>query len=453
MLHSSDKLMRDMPPHSVEAEMCLLASMMLDHAFARQVIPTLNAKSFFLTDHVIVFDAIKVIIEAGRPIDAIILRDELKKSDQLDGIGGGRYIGDILATVPSAAHGPEYAARVREHAARRAIIEAADSATRRAYSGDTDAAALAGELENAASAIMASRTSGDVIGFAEAIERAYDAIDKGVGEVIRTGLDALDAVITGIGCGETVIVAARPSMGKSTLARTIAKNVARDGSPVGLISLEESPAKIARNALASESMVDNHKIRAGNLAREEWDALAEAVTKLQRLPIFISRNARTVDEIRAVASTMKQKHGCKMIMIDHLSRVRAPGKSIYEVTTNASGAISDLIKDLHVAGIVLCQLNRGPEHRDDPRPSMSDLRDSGAIEQDADGILLLHREDYFHTGKPNYIATGIAEIIIAKWRDGMRGKTVKVKSDLRYQRFLDFTPQERSDAELPEALR
>jgi replicative DNA helicase len=138
---------------------------------------------------------------------------------------------------------------------------------------------------------------------------------------------------------------------------------------------------------------------------------------------------------------MKSKYGCRLIIVDHLSRVRAPGKSIYEQVTNASGALSDLVKDLGVAGLILCQLNRSVENRDDQRPNMSDLRDSGAIEQDADGILLLHREDYFRVRDPSYIQTGIAEVIVAKWRDGVRGKTIRIKSDLRYQRFVDLPPQ------------
>lgn len=429
-----------LPPHSLEAEMCLIASMMIDPAFAQEIIPTLNGDSFFLTDNRIIFDAIADLTQQGRPVDAIILRDELKRRDVLDRIGGAAYIAEILQAVPSAAHGPEYAARVREHAARRQLIGLADNLRRRAMSGEVDAAQLAGEVANLAGSVMSERTAGEIIPFSEAVERAYDGLGEGARPLIKTGLRDLDAIIGGIGAGETCVLAARPSMGKSTLARSVAKNVASSGIPVGFISLEEGPEKIARNALAGASEIDNHRLRSDQLGQADWDRLGDAVVALSKLPIFISRTARTVDQIHAVATTMKSKHGCRLLVIDHLSRVRAPGKSRYEVVTNASGAISDTIKDLGVAGLVLCQLNRGVEHRDDQRPSMSDLRDSGAIEEDADTVLLLHREDYFRSGDASYIQTGVAEIIIAKNRDSVRGSVARIKSELRFQRFIDLPP-------------
>lgn len=434
MRNAFDKL----PPHSVDAEMCVLASMMLDKQFAEQVLSILDSESFYLTDHKVIFEAIRGLTVESRPVDAIILRDELKRMGEIDRMGGAAYIAQILSTVPSAVHGMEYAQRVREKAALRNIISIADTATRAALAESSDSVLIASQLRDGASEVLSQGNGENLITFDEIIEEAYHQLDGHGSETVKTGFDDLDEITGGIGRGEMVVVAARPSMGKSTFARSLATNVAGGGVPVGFISLEESPLKIGRNILSAYSGVENHLLRKPDQLHEQnWADLGKAAVRAKKLPIILSRSARTIDEVRSTAFEMRAKHDIKLLIIDYLGRIRAPGKSIYEQVTAASGAISDLIKDLQIAGVVLCQLNRAVEQQEVIRPSMIHLRDSGAIEQDADGVLLLHREDYYRAAQEGYQPNGIVEVIIAKWRDGERGATVKLNAELSRQRIMN----------------
>lgn len=435
----SDNPFDRLPPHSLEAEMCLLGSMIIDRHQAEQIVTAVQPDDFFLTDHKIVFEALRALITTGRSSDAVILRDELKVTNQLDAIGGAAYVAQLMASVPSSAHAKEYAARVREYAARRSLLSLCDDVSRRSQAGTDDAATLANEMTNLVGEVLQRRSAGELIAWDQLVDSTYEEIGSGGLETVPFGWHELDQITGGMGLGESVVLAARPSMGKSTAARNIAIAAATAGHSVGIISLEEGAKKIARNAMAANASVTNHRLRhANDISAAEYQRLAGATARMRGLPITLSRTARTVDEIRAAATTMKSRHGIKLLIVDHLSRVRAPGRDLYQQVTAASGAMSDLVRDLNVAGLILCQLNRGVEHRDSQRPTMADLRDSGAIEQDADGILLLHREDYYGVARPDYQQDGVAELIIAKWRDGRRGKTVRLQSELQYQRFVDM---------------
>jgi len=215
-------------------------------------------------------------------------------------------------------------------------------------------------------------------------------------------------------------------------------NVASAGVGVLLVSLEESRLKIVQNLQSNLAEIDNHPLRSGGLSPAELNRLAQSVNTLANTPLYVCDDARTPDAIRARVATAKAKHGIGLVLIDHLSRVRVSGSSQYERTTRASGELVDIIKDAGVAGIIAAQLSRESAKRDDPRPTMTDLRDSGAIEQDADGIILLHREDYFGTRIANYQPTGEAELLIEKMRDGRRGHTIVLDAKLRFQRFCNW---------------
>jgi replicative DNA helicase len=222
------------------------------------------------------------------------------------------------------------------------------------------------------------------------------------------------------------------------MVKQTALRLACSGVPAAIISLEEQKPKIGRNILAAEARVENHKLRRpSSLSEQEWHEVDEGITRLGGVPLYLVDRARRLPDIAAELTLLVASHGVRMVVVDYLQRVQAGGRDAYERAGLASVGLSDLFKDLNVAGFVPVQLNRNPEGRDDKRPTMADLRDSGQLEQDADGILFLHREDYYHSGDPAYVPTGVAELSIGKWRDGVRGKVVKLQSNLKYQTFQD----------------
>lgn len=229
-------------------------------------------------------------------------------------------------------------------------------------------------------------------------------------------------------------------MGKSTMAKQIALRAARNGVASTILSLEESGSKIGRNLLAAECRLDNHRLRKPRMLNEhDWNAIDTGISQLRGFPLFVVDRARRLSDLRAELSLLVTRHNVQLAVVDYLQRVQVPGKDKYERAGNASEGLSDLFKELNVAGLVPVQLNRAVVGRDSKVPDMTDLRDSGQIEQDADGILFLHREDYYHIAEADYQPTHIAEVVVAKMRDGERGVSVKLESNLRYQTFENLS--------------
>jgi replicative DNA helicase len=432
-------------PHSVEAEMCTLSSLMLSGAtpdlFA-QTRGTLRPAAFFQRDHQILFEVICAVADAGRPVDAMIVREELTKRGQLQEVGGEAYLAEILNGVPNAAHGPHYAAVVREKAMLREILGACQRAEAEVYAA-TDSSdpgcEIAQRLTGRLARLMGGARAADAQPLADVVADVLAGLEAGETQAIRTGFAGLDDLTGGIFPGEMVVLGARPSMGKSTLGKQVALSVASQGVPVLIVSLEETRPKIGRNALSAAAGVDNHKLRKPReLTDADWQALHGAVPNLS-IPVFVNDSARSLDEIRAAVAAGVARHGVRFVVIDYLQRIAVPGAKRFERVTDASIGISDMLRQLGVAGLVLAQLSREVAGRDDKRPTMSDLRESGQIEQDADGVLFLHREDYYHLNDPNYVPTGEAELIVAKWRDGARNKRILLRSDLRHQTFHEAT--------------
>lgn len=450
LAHQFDKL----PPNSIESEMCLIGSLMWgvnEPTIIAEVFALVDDQMFFQADHQILFKCIQRIVNKGQKLDAMILREELLRQHLLDDIGGINYLQQILGSVPSALHAVEYAKVVREKHDLRRALSIANEMIRRVYApADHD---VSGEIIQQAVTDLTKISGGSAIAYhslGEIMPEVMQQIETGGLMAVPTGFRDYDAATGGIGLGEVVILAARPSMGKSTLAKQFAIRMAMHGVPVGIISREEGRYKIGRNMLASEASVENQKLRTGkNLSPEEWKEIVSAVAKLSDLPIYINDKASTMAEIHAQCALWKQRHGVKMIIVDYLQRIIAPGKSIYEKTTAASTGIADMIRQLECGGLILAQLNRGVEHRDEKRPSLADLRDSGQIEQDADTVIFLHREDYYHRHEPDYNPTKLAELILAKVRDGQSGITVWLESCLRFQTFLDITQPRGSQPEEP----
>jgi replicative DNA helicase len=432
-----------LPPHSLEAEMCLVASLVLcDQALFMECRALVGREMFFQADHEILFDIIAKLRGDGRKVDWLIVREELSRRQMLEDIGGVAYLGQLASSVPSAAHALEYAKVVREKAVLREVIAAAHGAIQQAYapSADDNAIEIAqATIQRLGESILAGadksfHSIGDLMG------EVYEQLQAGGVPMVKTGFTDLDEKTGGIGLGEEVIIAARPSMGKSTAVRQIAAQIAQSGVPVALFSREEGRHKIARNLLSTFSGVENNRIRRASLDEHEWHELAGTMGRFGKVPLYIVDDAWKMSDIASRLHVLVARHGVKVFILDYLQRVGGvEGKSAYERASAASLAVSDLIKKCNVAGLIVAQLNRGVEHREDRRPSMSDLRDSGQIEQDADGILFLHREDYYHLDDGNYTPTNEAELIVAKWRDGVRGQIVRLRSNLKTQMFENLT--------------
>lgn len=430
-----------MPPWDERAELCCLASMLIgDEATRAGIRATIGHADYLSADCQIVHQTACEMLDAGKKMDAVTLRGELDRKGLLSEIGDVGFLAKVLDSVPWHGHGAQYAEIVREKSVLRKLAAAGAKMVREAYEPDgVTADELAQRSVDVVSAIMTSGRAADYWTIADIVQDAYNDLDRKENPLITTGFVTLDNEVGGLGPGEQLLIGARPSMGKSTLLRQMAVRIAREGIPVGFISLEENTKKIARNVLSAEARIENNRIRKRHLTQAEHAQLADSVRYLSTLPIVGSHNkARRLSDIRALVYLWKARHGVKVIMLDYLQRVGGgSGATRYEQTSDVALKLSDLWKETEVAAVVAAQLNRKVEGREDKRPNMADLRDSGQIEQDADGIIFLHREDYYHLSDEAYTPTCKAELIVAKWRDAERGGVVTLGSNMEYQTFLD----------------
>ncbi len=430
-----------LPPHSIEAEMCLLASMMLDKQLAEQVLSIIDGESFYLVDHKIIFEAIRGMVIESRPIDAIIIREELKKVGELDRIGGSAYIAQILSTVPSAAHGMEYAQRVREKSLLRLMIGLADNVTRRCYNGAESADTLLDSAAGEMFKLAERRITNPMMHLGDVAAQVYEMLEDKGKKGVETGFWDLDDMLNGLQPGEMVVVAARPSMGKTAFSMNVMQQIATQNVPVGVFSLEMSGQQLAQRMLCSIAMVDAQKVRKGQLTNDEYQRLAKVVVQMRKMPIFVDDSPQlTPLDLRTKARRLKHEHDVRALMIDYMQLMDNPGpESRQQQISEISRGIKAVARELGVPVIALSQLNRASENRDGHKPRMSDLRESGSIEQDADVVMLLHREDYYHKADANYIPTNLAEVIIAKQRNGPTG-TVELVFDGNTATFKNKAP-------------
>lgn len=440
---SSAQTFDRLPPQSLDAEMCLLASMMLDKEMIGQVISLVDRDSFYQADHQIIYDVLLKLYEQNRPVDAIILREELSKRGLLDEVGGTAYLAQILGTVPSAAHGAHYAAIVREKAMLRNLINASNEILREAYSPHEKAEVVLDKAEKKIFDIAEKKITNSISSLGDIAMEVYEMLETKGRRGIETGYFELDDMLNGLQPGEMIIVAARPSMGKTAYAMNIIEHVAANSQlPCAVFSLEMSKQQLAQRLMCSRAQIDAHKVRKGLLQREEYHHLAMTVNELAKAPIFVDDSpGLTILDLRAKARRLKRQHDIKCIMIDYMQLMDNPGvESRQQQISEISRGIKAVARDLEVPVIALSQLNRASEGRDGHRPRMSDLRESGSIEQDADVIMLLHREDYYRMSEPDFVPDNIAEVIIAKQRNGPTG-TVKLTFDNRTTTFKNLAAQ------------
>jgi replicative DNA helicase len=432
-----------LPPHSVEAEMCLLASMMLDVSkdAVGQIVQIVDEESFFQADHSILFKVLKKLYEANRPIDAMIVREELIKGQMLEEIGGIEYLAAILSSVPNAANGSHYAGIVREKALLRQLISASSDILREAYSPHETAQIVLENAEKRIFAIAEQKVLGQMAKMEDVLHEVFEMIESRGQRGVETGFFELDDILNGLQRGEMIIVAARPSMGKTAFAMNLIEHIAADSMlPCAVFSLEMSKQQLAQRLLCSRGQIDAHKLRKGLLNSEEYTKLASTVGMLAKAPIWVDDSAGlTPLELRAKARRLKRQHDVQCIMIDYMQLMDNPGpENRQQQISEISRGIKAVARELNVPVIALSQLNRSSEGRDGHRPRMSDLRESGSIEQDADVVMLLHREDYYRMSEPDFTPDNIAEIIIAKQRNGPTG-TVKLTFNNKFTRFENLS--------------
>src|SRR5688572_25434134 len=408
--------------------MCLLASMMLDKEMIGQVVQIVDREVFYQADHQIIYDILVKLYEQNRPVDALILREELIKRGLYEEVGGREYLAAILGTVPSAAHGAHYASIVREKALLRQLIAASNDILRDAYAPHEQADLVLDKAEKKIFDIAQKKVGGAMVPMEDVLHEVFEMIENRGQRGVETGFFELDDMLNGLQNGEMIIIAARPSMGKTAIAMNMIEHIAADNRlPCAVFSLEMSKQQLAQRMLCSRGEIDAHKLRKGLLQSHEYAHLANVVGELAKAPIWVDDSpGLTILDLRAKARRLKLQHDIKCVMIDYMQLMDNPGpENRQQQISEISRGIKAVARELNVPVICLSQLNRASEGRDGHRPRMSDLRESGSIEQDADVVMLLHREDYYRMSEPDFTPDNIAEMIIAKQRNGPTG-TVKL---------------------------
>lgn len=440
------KLFEKLPPHAIEAEMALLGSMILDWRVVGDVIQLVKgADDFFKPAHAAIFHVLVELYDQQQSIDMVQLNQKLVDKDLLAQVGGLEYLVELAEAVPSASSASYYATIVRDKALLRKLIDSAGTILHDCYHADGPVAELLDRVETEIFEIAEKKAEDGTADIATLLQETFDRLEAQEGKLItgiETGFFELDEMTNGLQPGELIIVAARPSMGKTAFALNIAEHVAATkGTSVGVFSLEMSKQQLAQRLLCSRSGVDSHKLRRNMLSRDDFSQLSLTVGELSEAPLYIDDTAGlTLMGLRAKARRMKQRYGIEALMVDYLQLMSAPsaGKEGRQNEVSAiSRGIKALARELGVPIICLSQLNRAAEQREGHRPRMSDLRESGSIEQDADVIMMLHREDYFHRGDPEHVDDNTAEVIITKQRNGPTG-TVKLIFDGSTTRFKNM---------------
>ncbi len=442
-------------PESLEAEAAVLGSMITDNKCISEVVEQLNSEAFYHIEHQMIFEAIIGLYEKNRGgvIDGVLLRDELKKRKQLDEVGGAEYLGKIMESVPSSANVGYYITIVKDKMLLREMIWAASEIINESYEPGGEPDEKLDEAERKIFAVTDKKITDSAEALKDLVVRAYELIDKREGKHV-TGLACgyyeLDDKTCGLQPGEMIIIAGRPSMGKTSFALNIAEHIgAASKIPVAIFSLEMGKQQLAERFLCSNSKVESQLVRKGMLNTEHYEKLVEACGLLSESQIYIDDNsALTPLQLRAKARRLKSQHDLQCIIVDYLQLMHLGTRieSRQQEISTISRYIKSLARELNIPVVVLSQLNRAPEGREDHRPRMSDLRESGSIEQDADVVMLLHREDYYHRGEKDYPFDNAAELIIAKQRNGPIG-VIDLRFLEKYTRFENASHMAESTAE------
>lgn len=415
------------PPHSLEAEVSVLGAAMLSRAAASDAVELLRVDDFYRNAHRVVFEAVQQLTAAGEPVDTVTITEWLARHDRLDEVGGPSGVHELTVAVPTAANASYYARIVREKALLRRLIDAGTAVVKLGYESTEDPEQVVDRAESMIYDVAQSNTTSEYARLGELLNASFEQLEKLAEQNsdvtgLATGFDDLDRLTAGLQPQNLVIVAARPAMGKSSLALGVTHFVtARLGVPAILFSLEMSKIEIVNRLLSSEAKIDSSRIRTGKLDDADWRKLGDALGALAEAPLFIDDTPSiTLMEIRAKCRRLKQKHGLGLVVIDYLQLMQSSRRteSRQQEVAEISRGLKMLAKELDVPVMALSQLSRQPESRADKRPQLADLRESGSIEQDADIVAFIYRDEVYDEDTPD---RGIAEIILAKHRNGPTG--------------------------------
>jgi len=443
---SAQESINKIPPQSIDAEMAVLGSMLLDRDAISEAVEILDSSYFYKEAHRKIYDSILKLFDENKGVDIVTLIEELKKIGALDEVGGPSYIAMLSSSVPTAANFTHYAGIVKEKNLRRSLISAATQIVSDSYDLEQDTEAVVDKAEQLVFDVSSKTVETRFSPLREVIKSSIETIDnlyqrKEHVTGIATGYRDLDIKTAGLQKSDLIIMAGRPSMGKSALATCIVEHVGIvEKKPVAFFSLEMAKEQLVQRMLCSHAKVDAHKVRTGFLSQADWPRLVSAAGKLSEAPIYIDDTPGvTVLELRAKARRLKAQFDIQMIVLDYLQLMQGPAKadSRQQEISEISRSLKALARELSVPLIAISQLSRAVEQRQDHRPQLSDLRESGAIEQDADLVMLLLREEYYNPTEEN---KGVAELIIAKQRNGPVG-SLNLAFLGEYMRFENLAPR------------
>lgn len=457
---AGQEMIEKVPPQNLEAETAVLGSMLLDRDAASLAIEMIDSSCFYKDAHKKIYSAIIKLYDDNKAVDLITVVEELKKTNALDEVGGPAYITNIASSVPTAANIAHYIKIVKEKHILRNLINASTQIVSECYNTEHDADTLVDKAEQIIFDIAAKKVESRAVPLRDVIRSSIETIDnlyqrKENITGIATGYRDLDMRTAGLQYSDLIVIAGRPSMGKSAFVTCIAEHIGViEKKPVAFFSLEMSKEQLVQRMLCSHARVDAHKVRTGFLSQADWPRLVTAAGKLSEAPIFIDDSPGiSVMELRAKARRLKAQHDIQLIVLDYLQLMQGPANSDsrQQEISEISRSLKALARELRVPLIAISQLSRAVEQRSDHRPQLSDLRESGAIEQDADLVILLLREEYYNPTEEN---KGISEIIIAKQRNGPVGSLnlTFIGEYMRFENLMargeEFITQESADVDM-----
>lgn len=443
---NGDLMLDRVPPQNLEAEQAVLGAILLDGEALITAMERIQTEDFYRTAHQYIYQSITEIAEANEPVDLITLTAKLQDKRQLEEIGGVTYLSELANAVPTAANVDYYAQIVEEKSMLRRLIRTATQIVSNGYASGDDISSLLSEAEQRILEISQRRSSTGFVLIREVLMEVFEKVEflsqnRGGFTGIASGFRELDRMTSGFQRSDLIILAARPSVGKTAFALNVAQNVGvREKQTVAIFSLEMGAAQLVQRMICAEANVDASRMRTGALEGEDWTKMTMAISSLSEANIYIDDTPGiTVYDIRAKCRRLKKERGLGMVVIDYLQLIqgRGRGDNRQQEVSEISRTLKMMARELDVPVIALSQLSRGVEQRQDKRPLMSDLRESGSIEQDADIVAFLYRDDYYNKESEK---EGIIEIIIAKQRNGPVG-TVELAFLKQYNKFVNLDRQ------------
>jgi replicative DNA helicase len=426
-------------PSNVEAERSILGAILLDNSVCNQAIELLRREEFFLDSHRRIYEKMTALSEQGKPIDFVTLGDELRRAGEFEQVGGATYLASLIDGVPRTDSIEHYARLVKSKAMLRRLIGASNQIAAICFEEADDVDTIVDQAEQMIFQISEDRVRQGFRYIGEVAQKRLEQIEQMAGRPemitgVPTGFTDFDQMTSGLQRQDLVIIAARPSQGKTALALNIAQYAAKNGNVVGIFSLEMSAEQLVSRLLCSEARVDAHRLRTGYLNRSEWAKLADALRRLMDTQIYIDdAAAQSVLEMRAKCRRLKAEHGLDMLIVDYIQLMAGRGRfeSRQQEVSLISRDLKNLAKELNIPVVALSQLSRAPELRSEHRPQLSDLRESGSLEQDADVVCFIYREEVYDATDENQ---GLAELIVGKQRNGPTG-TVHLAFLKEFTRF------------------